>query len=585
MRRKSRRPLDYVQNLLVSRLRDKVTDAVVVHVFEGQRSNTTPARMASSEDEDSSSEEVSRRHRKRDKSSSKKHSNRAKKDHRKKRRRDRSPSSDKDSYEERKRHKKDHKKDKKKAKKRSREEGRDEVDNSIFERNFALTEALCNLFDTHPALASDLPIMLIRIAGGTTFDLSQMTDVGAAHGLSKVFSCLEPFGVERDEKGAWVWKGPLGGSNELVLIKVVRTMLDQIGITIGAVDRFEERKDDEKMAAAKAKSETIKRLAAKLELSKVQSQTTDILKQFTNGQLANELADICKLIIEGESIDLDNLPDERLRDCLESLFIECGLEKSEMENDESDNEEKDDSPSMGYGLPENSADLARAKMSSVLQVCEAKPPASKIGNVAGRRPMKGPMPTPEAYANDEQEEDEESEDDEGPLPLGARAKGPALSAELIKAKADQRTRELAGVKGGMAAEDIPPEGEGREEWMLVPGKFDLLSAIKSGNPTRSRNFESKSKPGPNESEMPVDPKIRAEMDSIMQAHADARGPSLVDQHRQDKALKDQESGTDKNWKWSRDKDLDSGRRVDKNALNMVFGGASDNLKKKFQGGF
>jgi hypothetical protein len=99
--------------------------------------------------------------------------------------------------EERKRRKKDHKKDKKKAKKRSREEGRDEVDNSMFERNFALTEALCNAFETHPALASDLPIMLIRIAGGTTFDLSQMTDVGAAHGLSKVFACLEPFGVER----------------------------------------------------------------------------------------------------------------------------------------------------------------------------------------------------------------------------------------------------------------------------------------------------------------------------------------------------------------------------------------------------
>jgi hypothetical protein len=543
-----------------------------------------------SDNEDSSSEEVSRRHRKRDKSSSKKHSSkRSKKDHKKKRsRRDRSPSSDDedDSYEERKRRKKDHKKDKKKAKKRSREDGRDEVDNSMFERNFALTEALCNLFDTHPALAADLPIMLIRIAGGTTFDLTQMTDVGAAHGLSKVFGCLEPFGVERDEKGAWVWKGPLGGSNELVLIKVVRTMLDQIGITIGAIDQFEERKDDEKVAAAKTKSESLKRLAAELESNKVQSQTTDILKQFTTGQLANELAEICKLIMDGESIDLDNLPDERLRDCLEDLFIECGLEKSEMENDESDNEGEDDSPSMGYGLPENSADAARAKMSSVLQVCEAKPPASKSGNAAGRRPMKGPMPTPEAYANDEQEEDvESSEDDEGPLPLGARAKGPSLPAELIKAKAEQRTRELAGVKGGMAAEDIPPEGEGREEWMLVPGKFDLLSAIKSGNPTRSRNFESKSKKGSNESEIPVDPKIRAEMDSIMQAHSDARGPSLVEQHRQDKAQKDQESGADKNWKWSRDKDLDSGRRVDKNALNMVFGDATDNLKKKFQGGF
>jgi hypothetical protein len=547
--------------------------------------------MASSDDEDSSSEEVSRRHRKREKSSSKRHSSsKRKKDHKKKRRRDRSPtSSDEDSHEERKRRKKDQKKDKKKAKKRSREDERDEVDNSLLERNFALTEALCNLFDTHPALASDLPIMLIRIAGGTTFDLSQMTDVGAAHGLSKVFACLEPFGVERDEKGAWVWTGPLGASkNELVLIQVVRTMLNQIGITVQAVDGFEERQQDEKVAAAKTKSQKLKTQAAELELNKVQSQTTALLKQFTNGQLASELAEICKLIMGGESIDLDNLPDEHLRDCLESLFIVCGLEKTEMENDESDNEEEDDSPSMGYGLPENSADTARAKMSSVLQVCEAKPPASKSVNAAGRRPMKGPMPTPEAYANDEeQEEDDESEDDEGPLPLGARAKGPALPPELIKAKAEQRSRELTGVKGGMAAEDIPPEGEGREEWMLVPGKFDFLSAIKSGNPMRSRDFQAKSKQdkGPNESQMPVDPKISAEMDSIMQAHSDARGPSLVEQHRLNKAQKAQESGADKNFNWTRDKDLDSGRRVDKNALNMVFGGAVDNLKKKFQGGF
>jgi hypothetical protein len=80
-------------------------------------------------------------------------------------------------------------------------------------------------------------------------------------------------------------------------------MLDQIGISMGAVDGFEQRKDDEKVAAAKTKSESLKRLAAEMESKKVQSQTTDILKQFANGQLANELAEICNLIMEGESID------------------------------------------------------------------------------------------------------------------------------------------------------------------------------------------------------------------------------------------------------------------------------------------
>ena len=34
------------------------------------------------------------------------------------------------------------------------------------------------------------------------------------------------------------------------------------------------------------------------------------------------------------------------------------------------------------------------------------------------------------------------------------------------------------------------------------------------------------------------------------------------------------------WKWNREKHLDSGRRVDKNALKMVLGG--DGLKSKFQ---
>ena len=44
-----------------------------------------------------------------------------------------------------------------------------------------------------------------------------------------------------------------------------------------------------------------------------------------------------------------------------------------------------------------------------------------------------------------------------------------------------------------------------------------------------------------------------------------------------------EKGND--WSWSRDKDLDEGRRVDKNHLRMVMGGASTELKSKFQGSY
>jgi hypothetical protein len=39
------------------------------------------------------------------------------------------------------------------------------------------------------------------------------------------------------------------------------------------------------------------------------------------------------------------------------------------------------------------------------------------------------------------------------------------------------------------------------------------------------------------------------------------------------------------WKWSRDKDLDEGRRVDKDALHQVLGGAATELKTKFQGSY
>jgi hypothetical protein len=129
------------------------------------------------------------------------------------------------------------------------------------------------------------------------------------------------------------------------------------------------------------------------------------------------------------------------------------------------------------------------------------------------------------------------------------------------------------------------EGNAREEWMLVPGKFDFLSAVKSGQPIRSRGFEAKSKAA-TEDAKPMDPAVRAEIDAIRKAHEESRGPSLLEVHREKKAQEAKEKeGKSESWKWNRDKDLDSGRRVDKNALNMIFGGAGSDLKKKFQGGF
>ena len=122
--------------------------------------------------------------------------------------------------------------------------------------------------------------------------------------------------------------------------------------------------------------------------------------------------------------------------------------------------------------------------------------------------------------------------------------------------------------------------------MILPGKHDFLSNIKSGQPIKSRGFQNKKTRGGESQRAAVHPAIQAEMDKIMKAHQDARGPSLMEEHRAKKQQEKQEAaGKDKAWKWSREKDLDAGRRVDKDALHMVLGGAADNLKTKFQGGF
>jgi hypothetical protein len=133
-----------------------------------------------------------------------------------------------------------------------------------------------------------------------------------------------------------------------------------------------------------------------------------------------------------------------------------------------------------------------------------------------------------------------------------------------------------------------PTGGGREEWMIVPGKYDFLSNVKSGQPIKSRGFQNKKSRDSEAPAAPVHPAIQAEMDAIMQAHQQARGPSLFDQHRAKKQKEKELSaaaGGKTEWKWSRDNDLDAGRRVDKDALGMILGGASANLKTKFQGGF
>ena len=173
------------------------------------------------------------------------------------------------------------------------------------------------------------------------------------------------------------------------------------------------------------------------------------------------------------------------------------------------------------------------------------------------------------------------DDDVGPLPTGVtNGKIAPRPDEALKATVKRRARELEGAKRGVTV-DPNIEDNAREEWMLVPGKFDFLGAITSGQSMRSRQFDGKSKATP--SEEVVDPKIRAQIRAIHQAHDDARGPSLMELHREKKRQEAMEKSSESaSWKWNRDSDLDAGRRVDKDALNMILGGAGRDLKSKFQ---
>jgi len=558
-----------------------------------------------SDDEDRRSK---RKRKHRHKSSSRKHDDR--KSRKKERRRSPSEeeasasSSSSDSYnrrKDRKRRKKE-KKQRKKAERREKkhskrarrnEKTKDDDSDSTqvsarLERNYQFTNALQSLLEVQPGMASELPILLIRMADGTSFNVDQMPDARVSARLQEVLATLSPFGLKRDETGSWSWNSgaPSNKKDPLLLIKIARTLLDEIGMTMDAVENYEKEKE---ALHAKAVRQVAKAQEAGSNLHK---QTASLLQQFQKKQdsdgptLAQELATLCTMILSGESISLDGLPDEALREGIETLFRAAGLEKSEMEDSDNEDRDDDDEPVMGYSLPDDSDSRATANMTSVLETFKAS-----ATTTTPKRVVKGPMMPPPDFAADHGNEYDDEEDEEGPAPIGSEKatkrvqKGPSLPPEVIKAMAEKRKRELAEVTG----EDITQAGVAgeREQWMLEPGEHDFLQGIKTGNAIKSRNFENKKKKARAvEAPAPMDPSVQAEVDAIMEMQREARGPSLIEQHRIKIAEEKAEAakGGKEEWKWSRDKDLDAGRRVDKNALNMVMGSAAGNLKDKFQGG-
>lgn len=548
----------------------------------------------SSSSSDEENDKVERRQKKKKrKSSSKKHKKRddeeddrrrsrkqkkeKKKDHKKQKRRKRSSSSDSSDSDD---DSEDSRPKKKRKEKRREKKGHHDDDGSKKQKslpNPTLTERLYDLVSNHAAFAEELPIILIQLAGGTCMNLSQMTDQAAAARLAAVLHSLQQYGLELQDE-SWVWTGPKQNA-ELVLVKVVRTLMDQEGVTMEAVEAFEKNK----CQRASLKDDTT--TSKDQEVSTAEAVLTRKLLKDFGTELASEIVGLCGLILEGESIALDGIPNENLRQGLEELFTHCGLEKAEMEASDDEEEDGEQEPTMGYALPETAAEACREAMLRVLKVCKNPTildvPDKTTTAKPARRPISGPVRETEAQLDDNSDSDSE-----GPaLPGQARLKGPSLPPELLKAKAEQRTRELESIKTGVAAPVDHQDGPVREEWMLTPGKYDFLGDIKAGQPLRNRKFGAQSKADREPEQKAVDPSVQAEIDAIMRAHEEARGPSLLEIHRQTKMEANRGGGeSNKSWKWARDKDLDAGRRVDKNALNMILGGASKDLKSKFHGG-
>jgi len=529
-------------------------------------------------------------------------------------------------------------------------------------------ESLQTLFQHYPALSTELPYLLIQLTSGDGLNLSQMRDEQMSISLSQVFTSM---GCKMNSAtNCWVWeggqdlKGLSSNDKSLLLIKMAIYLLDGVGVTMEAIDEFDnhtletindfenqrkckEYANDEipvhseggstctRMNSSMTSTEAIKEKNA--QLAEIALLTTMVLEKFdhknTNKSgkslLAKELFDIVSIILEsGESICLDGISNDSLKECLEKLFFAAGLEKVEMmEEEEDDNkngeQRKDDrfeksngtneevmenmtdgNIAYGYSLPDEATKIygsVKLKLNAIIRACKLFIQMQSQSKVRVLGPAAMPLSvsmTRNATANKQESNNNDDDDDDGPLPLGSegigRRKAPKISAHMVNVIAKERSTQLAKVTSGIGEkEDIASFTSGREEWMMQPGEHDFLKGIMASGVIKNRKFENKKTHDRRGGEVldsksiPLDTEIQSEVNGIMSAHAQARGPSLVQQHREKKMEKEstkRDLNKGSTWNWNRDKDLDKGRRVDKQYLRMVMGGASQELKEKFQDG-
>jgi len=508
-----------------------------------------------------------------------------------------------------------------------REKGKEEASTNTSTRTSAtskfdvLLPQLYELFSEHPGLATELPYLLIRVSSGSSVNLSQVADPSVARGLRTIFQtlgCTSENDTWKFDDGGNLSRRGNGNNDEaaLVLVKMTRYLMDEKGVTMDALQQFEQQERQPKPKQLKLRgpeyAEAVAAAAPDIS-SEIASLTSMLLEKFQSQEkdkkssLAKELFGILNMVIEKESVCLDGIPDESLKLAMEKLFMLIGLSKEEMEDDSSDDDDNGDNEddnqdgarvtSFGYVLPEESSeefDRIKIKLDAAVGACKMTH-QNFIQSNSTKRTLGPSFPPPDAsntISAFDLKEDSEDEDDIGPAPLGSvmakkrQIKGPALSKAALKLMANAREAEMIHATTGVDP-NASASGQ-REEWMMKPGEHDFLQGVLSKG-IKNRTF--KNEKGGNRDEAapdaPLDPKIQQQVNNMIKMHEDSRGPSLVDQHRERKAEEKiaAQKGDSSSWAWSRDKDLDDGRRVDKSHLRMVMGGASSDLKSKFQGSY
>lgn len=487
----------------------------------------------------------------------------------------------------------------------------------------SLLPQLYDLLSQHPGLATELPYILIRVASGSSIHLSQVSDPSVASGFRQIFQTLgcTCTGDEwKFDDGGRIKKYNGAGCNDsdLVLIKLVTYLMDEKGFTINAVENFENsitpmshqitNGANDKISNAEAQKsppsiyEEIGSLTSML-LEKFQAQQKD-----KKSSLAKELYDIFNMIQDKEIICLDAIPDQSLRESMEKLFMIIGLSKEEMEaeNDDDDEDEGNDDvggdeqeASFGFVLPEETDvefDRIMMKIDAAVTACKTTH-QEFIQSTSTKRTLGPSLPPTNASTSGsafDQHDSDDDEDDVGPAPLGEmvksrKVKGPALSSTELKQLVKEREAQMVHVTTGIDPNASTSDGA-REEWMIQPGEHDFLKGVLSKG-IKNRTFKNeKGRAVESALDVPLDPAIQKQVDSIIKMHEEARGPSLIEQHRLKRAEEKMaavasKGGKGNDWCWNREKDLDSGRRVDKSHLQMVMGGASKDLKNKFSGSY